>query len=117
MNAGPKPAPASAVPARKAAGVRVAIAANVTAVPASNARQPPSIALDGLEARTATETAAPTPVSRKITTPPHSRFEERRSCAASDGPSGRYRPPSAHTAIRHGTVAANVPRASRGTLT
>ena len=116
-SASPKPKPATAVPARKAAAVVVAIVAKVTARPASRTRQPTSIAVRGVTPRNATVAAAATPVSKKTTRPPHSRSAEPVTCAASDGPSDRYRPPSAHTANRHGTAAANVPRAWRGTLT
>jgi len=59
--------------------------------------------------------AAPVPQSRKITSPPHSRFGEPVSCAASAGPSDRYRPLSAHVATRHGTAPTKVARAWRGT--
>src|SRR5262249_17622924 len=113
----PKPAPATAVPARKAADVVVAIAPNVTATPASKNRQPASIAARELMPRSANAAAAPVPKSRKITSPPHSRFGDPVAAAASDGPSDRYRPPSAHTATKHGMARAKVPRAWPGTAT
>ena len=71
--AGPKPTPATTVPARKTAGVAVAIAANVTAAPASKNRQPASIAARELMVRSANAAAVPVPVSRKMTSPPHRR--------------------------------------------
>src|SRR5580700_4351504 len=113
----PKPTPATAVPLRKAGVVVVAIAPNVTAIPTSKHRQPTSIAALGLRLRSANAAAAPVPQSRKITSPPHSRFGEPVASAASDGPSDRYRPPSAHPATMHGTAAAKVFRACRGTAT
>src|ERR1700722_17004364 len=113
----PNPAPATAVPARKAADVVVAIAPNVTATPASKSRQPASIAARGPKPRSANVAVAPVPQIRKITSPPHSRFGEPVAAAASDGPSDRYRPPSAQVATMHGTAAAKAPRAWRGTVT
>src|SRR6201989_225891 len=111
----PKPAPAITVPARKAAAVVVAIAPNVTATPASRSRQPASIAARELMPRSMNAAAAPVPQIRKITSPPHSRFGEPVAAAASDGPSDRYRPPSAQVATKHGTAPAKVDRAWRGT--
>ena len=55
--------------------------------------------------------AAPVPKSRKITSPPHTGFGEPVAWAASEGPSDRYSPPSAHWATMHGAAAAKVPRA------
>jgi hypothetical protein len=89
MNAGPKPRPATAVPTSRTAEVVVSIAANVIKAPVTSARQPPSITVGGLVLRNPAEAAAPRPVSKKIKTPPQSRFSEWRSCAASDGPSER----------------------------
>src|SRR5580704_6355677 len=113
----PKPAPATAVPARKAADAVAAIAPNVTAMPASNDRQPASIVTREPTLRSANAAAAPTPQSRKITSPPHSRFGDPVAWAASDGPSDRYSPPRAHPETMHGTATAKVPRAGRGTAT
>src|ERR1700755_2828695 len=107
----PKPAPATAVPARKATDVVAAIAQNVTATPASKSRQPASIAVRGPTPRSANAATAPVPQIRKITSPPHSRFGEPVAAAASDGPSDRYRPPSAHPETMHGKAGAKVPRA------
>ena len=89
VNPGPNPTPAMAVPSRKAHDVPVAIAANVTAAPARSARQPASIAVCAASLRSATVTTAAVPASRRIATPPHSRFEEPTSCAVSEGPSDR----------------------------
>ncbi len=58
----PKPAPATVVPARKAADVVVAIAPNVTAAPVSKSRQPASIAARELMARSANAAAVPVPL-------------------------------------------------------
>ena len=89
----------------------MATAPNVTATPASKNRQPASIAARELMPRSRNAAAAPVPQSRKITSPPHSRFGEPVASAASDGPSDRYRPPSAQAATKHGTAPAKVPRA------
>src|ERR1700722_7613390 len=113
----PKPAPATVVPARKAADALVAIAPNVTATPASNNRQPVSIAARELMPRSAYAATAPVPQTRNITSPPQIRFGEPVAAAASDGPSDRKRPPSAQVATRHGIAPAKVPRAWRGTAT
>src|SRR5712692_7902495 len=113
----PKPAPATAVPARKAAADVVSIAARVSMAPASRSRQPASMAAGPLTPRNTTGPAAPVPATRKITSPPHSRSGEPTTCAASDGPSDRQNPLSIHAAIRHGSAIANVPRACRGTAT
>src|SRR5580693_10051615 len=98
----PKPAPATVEPARKAADAVVAIAPNVTATPASNNRQPVSIAARELMARSTYAATAPVPQTRNITSPPQIRFGEPVAAVASDGPSDRYRPPSAQVATRHG---------------
>src|ERR1700761_2363387 len=111
----PKPAPATVVPTRKAADVLVAIAPNVTATPASNNRQPVSIAARDLMPRSTYAAAAPVPQTRNITRPPQTRLGEPVAAAASDGPSDRYRPPSAQVATRHGTAPTKVPRAWGGT--
>src|ERR1700750_2166983 len=102
----PKPAPATAVPARKATDVVAAIAPNVTATPASKSRQPASIAVREPTPRSTNAATAPVP---------HSRFGEPVAAAASDGPSDRYRPPSAQVATKHGAAPAKVPRAWGGT--
>ena len=60
----------------KAADAVVAIAPNVTAMPASRNRQPASIVARESALRSANAAAAPVPQSRKITSPPHSRFGE-----------------------------------------
>jgi hypothetical protein len=80
----PRPTPATAVPARKAADVVVAIAPNVTAVPANRNRQPASIAGRELMPRSTNAAAAAVPQSRKITSPPHTWFREPVAWAASD---------------------------------
>ena len=116
-NAIPKPTPATAVPDRKATADIAATAAKVTATPVSRIRHPASIAVGGARARHTTVAAAPIPASRKTVRPPHSRFGEASTCAASDGPSDRYRPARAHAACRHGTATAKVPRARGGTFT
>jgi hypothetical protein len=72
----PKPAPATAVPVRKAAADPVSNAARVTTAPASRARQPANMAAGPLRPRNATVAAAPIPVIRKITRPPHNRSRE-----------------------------------------
>jgi hypothetical protein len=79
------------MPARKVAADIAATAAKVTAAPVSRTRHPASIAVGGARRRNMTVAAAPIPVSRKTSRPPHSRFGEASACAASDGPSDRYR--------------------------
>src|SRR3954468_9802945 len=95
MNAGPNPSPAIAVPTNRTADVPVSIEANVTNAPTIRTRQPPSMTADGFFLASKAEDAAPRPVSRDIKIPPQSKFFECSSCAASDGPSDRKKPPSA----------------------
>src|SRR6266568_8886467 len=85
----PKPAPAAAAPAMKAADLVVAIAPNASAMPANRNRQPASITARELIARRANTATAAAPKSKKITSPPHSGSGEPAAWAASDGPSDR----------------------------
>ena len=57
------------------------------------------------------------PQSRKMTSPPQTRFGDPVAWAARVGPSDRYRPPSAQPVTMAGTAAAKVRRAGRGTTT
>src|SRR6266536_2197089 len=114
-NARPKPTPATAVPARKAAAVVVAMAKSVSDRPAIKNPEPRSIADRAGMLRNAKVAAAPVPKSRKITRPPQTELGEPVARAASDGPSDRYRPPRAHTATVQGMAPAKAARAWRGT--
>jgi hypothetical protein len=58
-------------------------------MPANRIRQPISITLPAGARAAATAAMAATPVSRKITKPPHNRFDDPMTCAANDGPSDR----------------------------
>src|SRR6266536_1425825 len=103
-NARPKPTPATAVPARKAAAVVVAMAKNVSDRPAIKNPEPRSIADRAGMLRNA-----------KVARPPQTELGEPVARAASDGPSDRYRPPRAHTATVQGMAPAKAARAWRGT--
>src|SRR5579875_485548 len=92
----PKPKPAIAVPTRNNDAVLVAIAPSVTPIPARSIKQPTKVARLGSEERSSTEATNPTPVSRKMTRPPHSTSFEDTSSETSDGPRDKYSPPSAH---------------------
>jgi hypothetical protein len=88
-NAVPTPIPAMAMPARKTLADVSATAANVTAAPAIKAIQPIIIVARADHARTTTVAVPERPVSRKMTRPPQSRFRERNTSPASEGPSER----------------------------
>src|SRR5712671_6958511 len=86
-NASPTPIPATPAPMRKATADVAATAANVIAAPANNALQPVIIVVRADLPRNTTEAVPPNPPSTKITRPPQSRFRERSTSPARDGPS------------------------------
>jgi hypothetical protein len=87
-NAVPTPIPAIAMPARKTPADVSVTAANVTAAPAIKAIQPIIIVACADHARPTTVAVPARAVSRKMTRP-QSRFRERNTSPAREGPSER----------------------------
>jgi hypothetical protein len=85
----PTPIPAMPIPARKTPDDVIATAANVIAAPVTKAIQPIIIVVRADHARTTTVAVPARAVSRKMTRPPHSRFFERNTSPAREGPSER----------------------------
>jgi len=113
----PNPNPATAVLTNSSATEVSSTASSVPTIPTISSTQLATSTSEGRLPRSDTAEIAPHPVRRVTTRAVTSRFDDPVSSAASDGPSERCRPLSAHTATRHGVAARNAGRATGGTPT